>query len=215
MTSAGSWRGSWRLGRTTAAGLLRDRAPPRRRAQRGTIGGCWGHAARRRTRTARRPRGRIAHVWLPTAAGLVSTLDRLDGGLTLFTGPDQAPWHAAAGRVSGPLPLAVRSLDAITARALGIRSSGALLSRPDGAAVGWWPDPSNATAVLRAAIASARAGSSHTPHQLSPLRSANAKSPGGSRDGLSRRRAMVRAQRAKADRHGARRAEASSPCPCA
>ena len=79
-------------------------------------------------------------------------------GSPLFTGPDQAPWRAAAGHVSGPLPLALRSLDAITARSLGIRGSGALLCRPDGAAVGWWPDAGNAATVLRAAVASARAG---------------------------------------------------------
>jgi len=103
--------------------------------------------------------GRIAHVWLPTAAGLISTLDMLDDGLTLFTGPDQTPWHTAAGHVSGPLPLAVRSLDTITARdRLASVRGGALLCRPDGAAIGSWPDPDNATNALRAAVASARAG---------------------------------------------------------
>jgi len=57
-------------------------------------------------------------------------------------------------------PSAVRSgsLDAITARSLGVRGSGVLLCRPDGAAVGSWPDADNAAAVLRAAVASVRAG---------------------------------------------------------
>ena len=103
--------------------------------------------------------GRIAHVWLPFAAGRRSTLDLLGPGLTLFTGPRRAAWDAAAAaHVAGPLPLAVHGLDALTARALGIRDGGALLARPDGMPAGSWADGSDAARGLRAAIAAARSG---------------------------------------------------------
>jgi putative polyketide hydroxylase len=79
--------------------------------------------------------GRIPHVWIPSATGRVSTLDLLGPGLTLFTGPDSAPWEA--DRNGGP-PVTVRRLDAIGARAIGIRGRGALLVRPDGTRARLW-----------------------------------------------------------------------------
>ena len=42
--------------------------------------------------------GRIAHVWVRSEAGRVSTLDLLGPGLTLFTGPDSAPRRRRRGR---------------------------------------------------------------------------------------------------------------------
>jgi putative polyketide hydroxylase len=101
--------------------------------------------------------GRIPHLWLPTAAR-TSTLDLLGPGLTLFTGPEQAAWAAAA--TAGPLPLAVRRLAPITALAMGIGGGGALLARPDGVPAGAWQAGPDAGSVLRAAIRAVRGGPS-------------------------------------------------------
>ncbi len=74
--------------------------------------------------------GRIAHQWVGDGR---STLDLLGPGLTLFTGPDGGEPRATAAHV------AVRRLDELTARALGIRPGGGLLVRPDGTPDAWWP----------------------------------------------------------------------------
>jgi putative polyketide hydroxylase len=94
--------------------------------------------------------GRIPHAWRPTAAGPVSTLDLLGPGLTLITGPDRDGWEAAAGAIAGPAPVAVRNIDAISARALGVHGRGGLLARPDGVPVGLWPSPEAAVAASAA-----------------------------------------------------------------
>ena len=49
----------------------------------------------------------------------VSTLDLLGPGITVFTGPRGHP-GAAAAATAGPPPVTVRTLDGMTARALGI-----------------------------------------------------------------------------------------------
>jgi putative polyketide hydroxylase len=79
--------------------------------------------------------GSIAHVWIDADEGRVSTLDLLGPGLTLFTGPDSAPWEA---QPNGGPPVTVRRLDAISARSIGIRGHGALLVRPDGTPAWLW-----------------------------------------------------------------------------
>jgi hypothetical protein len=62
--------------------------------------------------------------------GLVSTLDLLGKGLTLFVGPD---WDGALpGEDLGSSPLTAERLDAIAARGLGLTAAGSLLVRPDG-----------------------------------------------------------------------------------
>ena len=80
--------------------------------------------------------GRIAHAWLPSASGRVSTLDLLGPGWTLFTGPSRAAWDAAGAW--SRVPLTINALDAVTARTIGVRGDGALLARPDGVPVAVW-----------------------------------------------------------------------------
>jgi putative polyketide hydroxylase len=74
--------------------------------------------------------GRIPHVWVPRGDGLVSTLDLLGDGLTLFAAPDWNGEPASGRRVSAPVTL--QRLDTISALGLGLSNAGALLVRPDG-----------------------------------------------------------------------------------
>lgn len=76
--------------------------------------------------------GRIAHVWVETERGPVSTLDLLSEGFTLFTGQDAETAIKPPVSVDGAAPVTVRELPAITARALGIPPGGSQLVRPDG-----------------------------------------------------------------------------------
>jgi putative polyketide hydroxylase len=98
--------------------------------------------------------GRIAHLWLGGERPRVSTLDLLGDGLTLFTGPRRAAWQAAAGSIRARVPLALRHLDELTARALGVTGGGALLVRPDGHPVGLWASEARAARELGRAVAS-------------------------------------------------------------
>jgi hypothetical protein len=93
--------------------------------------------------------GRLPHVWLPSASGRVSSLDLLGPGLTLFTGPEGASWASAAAAGAGPVPVTVRPLDPMAARALGIRRDGALLVRPDGVPAGCWTRAADVRPDLR------------------------------------------------------------------
>ena len=79
--------------------------------------------------------GRIAHLWVETERGSVSTLDLVGGGLTLFTGPDGKTGIEAPASVDGSAPVTVRELPAMTARALGIPPGGSQLVRPSGVPV--------------------------------------------------------------------------------
>src|SRR5918994_1650208 len=76
--------------------------------------------------------GRIAHLWVETERGRVSTLDLVGDGLTLFTGPDGETGIEAPASVDGSAPVTVRELPAMTARALGIPPGGSQLVRPSG-----------------------------------------------------------------------------------
>jgi putative polyketide hydroxylase len=76
--------------------------------------------------------GRMAHLWVETERGRVSTLDLVSDGLTLFTGPDGETGIEARASVDGSAPVTVRELPAMTARALGIAPGGSQLVRPSG-----------------------------------------------------------------------------------
>ncbi len=108
--------------------------------------------------------GRIPHAWLPGEAGRTSTVDLVGAGLTLFTGPARQDWDAALAVLDPAVPVRVRCLDPITARALGIRDGGALLARPDGIPVGTWPPGADAVAALSAALASATGRATRARH---------------------------------------------------
>jgi hypothetical protein len=74
--------------------------------------------------------GRIPHIDVPQDDALVSTLDMLGPGYTLFTGGE---WNDAdAARIGRGAPVRVRQLDPVVARALGVHGGGTLLVRPDG-----------------------------------------------------------------------------------
>jgi hypothetical protein len=93
--------------------------------------------------------GRMPHAWLPGSDR--STLDLVGPGLTLFaTGTSR--WRRTAAGLDTAVPLVVRGLDAVTARALGVLGTGALLVRPDGVPVGAWPTDADAAAHLAAAV---------------------------------------------------------------
>jgi 2-polyprenyl-6-methoxyphenol hydroxylase-like FAD-dependent oxidoreductase len=96
--------------------------------------------------------GRIPHVWIDAELGRRSTLDLLGPGLTLLTGPDHpGPSRAAVDGVDARPPLSVHGLDAMAARALGIRGDGALLVRPDGLPAGSLAGDAEASTALRPA----------------------------------------------------------------
>jgi 2-polyprenyl-6-methoxyphenol hydroxylase-like FAD-dependent oxidoreductase len=76
--------------------------------------------------------GRIAHLWVETEDGRMSTLDLVGDALTLFTGADTEPPAEASASADGSAPVTVCRLPAVTARALGIPPGGSLLVRPSG-----------------------------------------------------------------------------------
>jgi 2-polyprenyl-6-methoxyphenol hydroxylase-like FAD-dependent oxidoreductase len=116
--------------------------------------------------------GRIAHVWIPRDGGVVSTLDLLGQGFTLFVGPD---WGGGAtpSAVAGSPPLVVERLDAISARGLGLTPIGALLARPDGYAMALWNDGQAAPGMLARAIAAATERAGVTSAEQVPFRPAS------------------------------------------
>jgi 2-polyprenyl-6-methoxyphenol hydroxylase-like FAD-dependent oxidoreductase len=85
--------------------------------------------------------GRIAHAWVEREERLVSTLDLLGDGLTLFAGPGWSGPKPDGGSASAPVTL--ERVDAIAARGLGLAPGGSLLVRPDGHPVALSNDPSS------------------------------------------------------------------------
>jgi putative polyketide hydroxylase len=97
---------------------------------------------------------RIPHVW----DGERSTLDLLEPGLTLFAARDQPAWHSAAASLSTRVPVAVRLLEPVAARAAGAPGGSALLTRSDGTPVALLPAAADPLPSLRAAVVAATAG---------------------------------------------------------
>lgn len=93
--------------------------------------------------------GRIAHVW----TGGRSTLDLLGSGLTLFAARDEPAWESAAATLTARVPVRVRLLDPMAARALGATGRSALLVRSDGTPLGVLPAGADPVPSLRAAVA--------------------------------------------------------------
>jgi putative polyketide hydroxylase len=93
--------------------------------------------------------GRIAHVWTEER----STLDLLDPGLTLFAARGEPAWDSAAAELGARVPVAVRLLDPVVARAVGAPGGSALLVRSDGTPAGVLPAGPDRVPSLRAAAA--------------------------------------------------------------
>lgn len=104
--------------------------------------------------------GRIAHVWTDGR----STLDLLGTGLTLFVGRDGAAWNAVAAVLPSTVPVDVRLVDPITARAVGAVGRSALLVRPDGKPAGVLPAGAEPAPALSAAVAAATAATADRVH---------------------------------------------------
>ena len=88
-----------------------------------------------------RPGGRAPHVLLERDGALVSTHDLFGPSFALLTGPEDAGWERAAGRVGERLGLRlavhgidrdVRDLDRAWCAAYAVEPTGAVLVRPDG-----------------------------------------------------------------------------------
>jgi putative polyketide hydroxylase len=103
--------------------------------------------------------GRIAHVW----EGERSTLDLLDPGLTLFAARGEPAWESAAASLATRVPVAVRLLDPVAARAVGAPGGSALLARSDGTPVGVLPAGADPVPALRAAVSGVAAGREYSP----------------------------------------------------
>lgn len=106
---------------------------------------------------------RIAHHWLGAPGPGASTLDLPAQGFTLLTGPRDEGWRAPATGVPAVPPVALRRLDELTARSLGLRACGGMLVRPDAVMHAWWPAaPPDATGLRRALRIGGDAGARRT-----------------------------------------------------
>jgi 2-polyprenyl-6-methoxyphenol hydroxylase-like FAD-dependent oxidoreductase len=98
--------------------------------------------------------GRITHAWV----GDRSTLDLLAPGLTLFAARDHPAWESAAAALPANVPVGVRLVDPVVARAVGAPGGAALLARSDGTPVGVLPASADPVSSLRAAVAAVVVG---------------------------------------------------------
>jgi putative polyketide hydroxylase len=82
--------------------------------------------------------GRVAHRWIETEQGLVSTLDLMTEGLTLLAGPDEPRWTNIEMKTR--VPHHTHMLNGSDALALDITSTGARLFGPDAREIAAWPN---------------------------------------------------------------------------
>jgi hypothetical protein len=80
--------------------------------------------------------GRAVHRWITDHRRVVSTLDLVRDGFTLFAGPQEPRWTAAT--LNAPAPLRIHSFSEIDARALDIPLVGARLFGPDAREITAW-----------------------------------------------------------------------------
>jgi putative polyketide hydroxylase len=87
--------------------------------------------------------GRIRHVW----SGGDSTLDLLTTGFTLFAA--RGGWNTSPAALGSRVPVELRLLDPIAARAVGAAGDSAVLVRPDGKPAAVLPGAGEPVAALR------------------------------------------------------------------
>ena len=92
--------------------------------------------------------GRIRHVWSDGD----STLDLLTTGLTLFAARDGWSWKRAAGALASRVPVELRLLDPLAARAVGAGGDSAVLVRPDGKPAAVLPGAGEPAVALRRGV---------------------------------------------------------------
>jgi len=80
--------------------------------------------------------GRVAHRWIESEQGVISTLDLMTEGLTLLAGPDEPRWTKID--LTTRVPHRIHRLDASDAVALGIDPTGARLFGPDAREIASW-----------------------------------------------------------------------------
>jgi putative polyketide hydroxylase len=157
------WKLAWTLRRWAPSALLDSYEAERRPIGEHNVARSGAPNGARQTAAEALPydlNGRIAHRWVTWDDRLVSTLDLIGVGLTVFCGPDSgelAP-RDYAGSDDHQLPIVSQVLDDKAANALDIEHAGALVVGPDGRPLLSWPRlPSDPSTELRSALAATRA----------------------------------------------------------
>jgi putative polyketide hydroxylase len=84
---------------------------------------------------------RVAHRWIESQHGVISTLDLITEGLTLLAGPDEPRWTTIDLKTRSPQR--IDTLNASDALALDIIPTGARLFGPDAREIASWPNFNN------------------------------------------------------------------------
>jgi 2-polyprenyl-6-methoxyphenol hydroxylase-like FAD-dependent oxidoreductase len=134
------WKLAWTLRGWAPSALLDSYEAMRRPIGEHNVARSGSPNGARQTATEALPydlNGRIAHHWVAREGQLVSTVDLIGVGLTMFRRPVSSELRPAISAGSrGQPPVVSHVVDEHTADALGIERTGALVVRPDGRAVG-------------------------------------------------------------------------------